>query len=40
MCRNPSLGLATKVKACKSARQEEDPRGTFYTLGSVENVRE
>ncbi len=34
-CCNPNLGLATKAKACKRARQEGDPRGTSYTPKSV-----
>jgi len=34
-CHNPNLGLATKEGACKKARQEGDPRGISYTLGSV-----
>jgi len=34
-CRNLSLGFASKVRACKGARQEGDPGGTFYTPGSV-----
>jgi hypothetical protein len=29
--RNLSLGLVTKARACKGARQKEDPRGTCYT---------
>jgi hypothetical protein len=32
---NPNLGLATKARACKRAKQEGDPGGTSYTPGSV-----
>jgi hypothetical protein len=32
--RNPNLGLATKTRACKRARQERDMGGTSCTLGS------
>jgi len=32
---NLSLGLATKAKACKSARQEGELGGTSYTPGSA-----
>jgi hypothetical protein len=35
MCRNPSLGLTTKAKACKSAKQEGSLGGTCYILGSA-----
>jgi hypothetical protein len=34
-CRNPNLGLATKVKACKNAEQEGDPADTSYAPGSA-----
>jgi hypothetical protein len=34
-CCNPSFGLATKARACKSAGQEGILGGTSYTLGSV-----
>jgi len=34
-CLNPSLGLATKVRACKSVGQEGSPGGTSYTPGSA-----
>jgi hypothetical protein len=34
LCCNPSLGLATKVKACKGAGQEGSPRVTSHTPGS------
>jgi hypothetical protein len=30
VCHNPNLGLATKARACKSARQEGSPGGTSY----------
>jgi hypothetical protein len=33
--RNPSLGLATKVKACKSAGQKGSPGVTFHAFGSA-----
>jgi hypothetical protein len=33
-CRNPSLGLVTKARAYKSARQEGSLAGTSYTLGN------
>jgi hypothetical protein len=35
MCRNLSLELATKTKACKSAGQEGNPRVTFYAPTSA-----
>jgi len=34
-CRNPNLGVTTKARACKRARQEGDLGGTSYTLGSA-----
>jgi hypothetical protein len=34
-CRNLSLGLATKAKACKGAGQEWIPGVTFHALGNV-----
>jgi hypothetical protein len=34
-CRKPSLGLVTKVKACKDAGQEWNPGVTFHALGSL-----
>jgi hypothetical protein len=34
-CRNPSLGLVTKARACKSASQEGSPRVTFPIPGSA-----
>jgi mRNA deadenylase 3'-5' endonuclease subunit Ccr4 len=34
-CCNPSLGLATKARACKCVSQEGSPGGTFYALGSA-----
>jgi hypothetical protein len=30
LCRNPSLGFATKARACKSAGQEGGPKNTSY----------
>ncbi len=33
--RNPSLGLATKVRACKGAGQEGSPRITSHAPGNV-----
>jgi len=35
--RNPSLRLATKVRACKVAGQEGSPKVTPHALGSVRN---
>jgi hypothetical protein len=32
-CRNPSLGLVTEVRACKSAGQKRSPRVTFHASG-------
>jgi hypothetical protein len=34
-CRNPSLGLTTKARACKGASQEGSPRITFHALGNL-----
>ncbi len=34
-CHNPSLGLATKAKACKVAGQEGSPEVTLHVLKSV-----
>ncbi len=34
-CRNPSLGLTTKARACKGAGQEGSLGITFHALGSV-----
>jgi hypothetical protein len=34
-CHNPNFGLATKVRACKSARQEGSLRVTFHVPGSA-----
>jgi hypothetical protein len=34
-CRNPSLRLMTKVRACKVAGQEESPRVTSHALDSA-----
>jgi hypothetical protein len=38
-CRNPSLGFATKARACKGASQEWNPGVTFHALESVSSVR-
>jgi hypothetical protein len=35
LCRNPSLGLVTKARACKSAGQEGNPGVTFHVPGSA-----
>jgi hypothetical protein len=35
MCRNPSLELMTKARACKGAGQEGSPRVTSHAPGSV-----
>jgi hypothetical protein len=35
MCRNPSLGLVTKARACKGAGQEGSPGVTFHAPRSV-----
>jgi hypothetical protein len=35
ICRNPSLGLTTKVKACKGAGQEGSPGLTSRALGTI-----
>jgi hypothetical protein len=34
-CHNPNLGLTTKARACKRARQEGDLGGTPYTPWSA-----
>ncbi len=34
-CRNPSLGLTTKARACKSVGQEGSLGFTFHALGSA-----
>jgi hypothetical protein len=34
-CHNPSLGLATKVRACEGANQEWNRGDTFHAFGSV-----
>jgi hypothetical protein len=39
-CRNPSFGLATKVRGCKVAGQEGDPGVTSHAPGSAKSVRE
>jgi hypothetical protein len=38
-CRNPSLGLVTKARACKGAGQEWSLRITFHALGVKECER-
>jgi hypothetical protein len=40
MCRNPSLGLMTKAKACKNKKQKGDPVGTSYIPKSAKSVKE
>ncbi len=40
ICCNPNLGLTTKARVCKSARQEGNPGGTSYIPRSAENVKE
>jgi len=35
LCRNPSLGLATKAKGCKVAGQEGSPGVMPHALGSA-----
>jgi len=39
-CRNPSLGLATKARACKVASQEGSQRSHLMLPGVQESVRE
>jgi hypothetical protein len=39
-CRNPKLGLVTKVKGCKVAGQEGDPGVTSHASKSAKSVRE
>jgi hypothetical protein len=34
-CCNPSLGLATKVRACKGVGQEGGSKVTFHAFGNV-----
>jgi hypothetical protein len=34
-CHNPNLGLVTKARACKSARQEKGLGDAYYTPGSA-----
>ncbi len=38
-CRNPNLGLATKVRAYKSVGQKGSPRITFHGPGSVKECK-
>jgi hypothetical protein len=40
ICRNSSLGLATKERVYKGMGQEGSPGVTSHALGSVENVKE
>ncbi len=40
MCRNPSLGLATKARGCKVAGQKKDLGITSHAPGSAKSVRE
>jgi hypothetical protein len=40
LCRNPSLGLATKARGYKVAGQEGDPGVTSHAPGSAKSVRE
>jgi hypothetical protein len=35
LCRNPSLGLTTKARACENAGQEGSPGVTFHAAGSA-----
>jgi hypothetical protein len=35
ICHNPSLGLVTKARACKSAREEGGLGDTYYTPGNA-----
>ncbi len=35
LCHNPSLGLVTKARACKSAGQEGSPGATSHAPGIV-----
>ncbi len=35
LCRNPSLELATKARACKVTSQEGSPGVSFHVLGSA-----
>jgi hypothetical protein len=39
-CYNPSLGLATKARACKNAGQEGSLGVTFHAPESAKGVRE
>jgi len=40
MCRNPSLGLVTKARACKGAGQKKAQESHFILLGMQKSVRE
>jgi len=35
MCRNPSLGFATKARACEGVGQKGSPRVIFHAPGSL-----
>ncbi len=39
LCHNPSLGLATKARACKGVGQERSPRITFHAPGSAKECK-
>ncbi len=39
LCRNPSLGLATKARACKGAGQKGSPRITYHAPESVRDCK-
>jgi len=39
-CRNPSLGLATKARACKGVSQERSLRVTSHALRILEECEE
>jgi hypothetical protein len=40
LCRNPSLGLATKEGGCKVASQEGDPGVTPHAPENTKSVRQ
>jgi hypothetical protein len=39
ICRNPSLGLVTKAKACKGAGQKASSRVTSHVLGNEKECK-
>ncbi len=39
LCRNPSLELTTKARACKVASQEGSPRVTSHVPGSEKSTK-